>query len=175
MPAYTARGEIARRNAAQNPFSRWHRKDASPDELDGKLAFQRLQSQFLTPLIQPDFKVRRSDKLFAIGSCFARGIEGALLGRKFDVVSAAPEFASLATIGPQVTGLGFTNRYNTYSIANELGWALDPSAEFPEASIVDLKRRAGLRSSHQSDTSTGGSSRNLTSAQHPTGGQRTRR
>ena len=138
MPAYTARGEIARRNAAQNPFSRWHRKDASPDELDGKLAFQRLQSQFLTPLIQPDFKVRRSDKLFAIGSCFARGIEGALLGRKFDVVSAAPEFASLATIGPQVTGLGFTNRYNTYSIANELGWALDPSAEFPEASIVDL-------------------------------------
>ncbi len=138
MPLYTSSADNAFRNARENRYSRWHRADAPLDEADGKLAFQRLRSTFLTPLITPQFKVSREDKIFAIGSCFARGIERALLSRKMNVVSAAPEFATLATIGKEVTGLGFTNKYNTYSIFNELSWALDPVAKFPEGSIIEL-------------------------------------
>lgn len=82
--------------------------------------------------------MRRDDKLFAIGSCFARGIEAALLGRKMNVLSAAPDFAAFETNNKEVTGLGFTNKYNTFSIYNELHWALDPGATFPKESIVDV-------------------------------------
>jgi GSCFA family len=44
----------------------------------------------------------------------------------------------LETINKDVTGLGFTNKYNTFSIYNELRWALDPQAQFPRESIVDI-------------------------------------
>ncbi len=138
MPLYVAPGAKARSNAHQNRFSLWYRKDAPVDEPEGKLAFQRLRQPFFTPLVSPGFKVQPGDKLFAIGWCFARGIEGALRARKMEVLSAAPEFDSFQTIGPQVTGLGFTNKYNTFSICNELQWALDPVARFPEESIVGL-------------------------------------
>ena len=135
---YVANGRTARANLGHNPCGRWHEKHASADDSNGKLAFQRLRQPFFTPCIEPGFKLERDDKIFAIGSCFARGIEQALIARKMEVLSAAPEFASLETVNKDVTGLGFTNKYNTYSIYNELHWALDPQAQFPSASIVDL-------------------------------------
>jgi hypothetical protein len=135
---YVTSSEKARQNFRQNPCSRWHQKDAAPDQADGTLAFQRLRQPLFTPVITPGFTLQRTDKLFAIGSCFARGIEKALIGRKMDVLSDAPEFDSFETINKQVTGRGFTNKYNTFAIYNELRWALDPAAECPRASIVDL-------------------------------------
>ncbi|MEP6974259.1 MAG: GSCFA domain-containing protein [Spartobacteria bacterium] len=132
-------GNEARKTARQNRFSRWHRKDEPVEAPNGEFAFQRLRQPFFTPLIQPTIQIQRSDNLFAIGSCFARGIEKALLARKMFVLSAAPEFSSFATVNAQVTGLGFTNKYNTFSILNELRWALDPSATFPEESLADLE------------------------------------
>ena len=138
MPLYSATTRQARENLEGNKFSRWHRKDAVPEEADGKLAFQRLRKPLFTPSILPGFKMRREDKLFAIGSCFARGVEAALLGRKMQVLSAAPEFASFQPSAKGLAGLGCTNKYNTYSIYNELRWALDPEARFPRDSIVDV-------------------------------------
>jgi hypothetical protein len=81
------------------------KKDAPPTEPGGTLAFQRLRNPLFTPPIKPCFKFERTDKLSAIGSCFARQIEQALLRRKMEVLSAAPEFASLQTINQDVTGL----------------------------------------------------------------------
>ena len=138
MPLYRASAAEAFGNAQQNPFAQWHRKDAPADDPKGELAFQRLRQPLFRPLVRPQFKIQRDDQLFAIGSCFARGIERALVARKMVVLSAAPEFDSFQTINSDVTGLGFTNKYNTYSICNELKWALDPSARFPEESVVDL-------------------------------------
>jgi hypothetical protein len=138
MALYIVPGREARSNVQQNRFGRWHRRDAPADDPEGEFAFQRLRQPFFTPRICPTFEIQPSDQLFAIGSCFARGIERALLARKMSVLSAAPEFASFETINSEVTGLGFTNKYNTFSILNELRWALDPVATFPKASIVDL-------------------------------------
>ena len=56
------------------------------------------------------------------------------------VESAAPEFVKLQPANSETSGLGFTNKYNTYSILNELRWALDPEAEFPRDSIVPLTK-----------------------------------
>jgi hypothetical protein len=130
--------QTARRNFNNNVGSRWHRAGASVDEAGGELAFQRLRRSPFTPLIVPEFKIRRDDKLFAIGSCFARQVEIALVTRKMGVLSAAPEFASFQSATELTTPLGYTNKYNTYSIYNELRWALDPDAHFPKESIVDV-------------------------------------
>ncbi len=65
-------------------------------------------------------------------------IEHSLANYKIAVESAAPEFAKFQPAKRGVSALGFTNKYNTYSILNELRWALDPDAEFPRDSVVQL-------------------------------------
>ena len=126
----------AKRNFV-SPYSRWHRKDALPRELNGTLACQRLREPLFAPAILPGFKMQREDKIFAIGSCFARGVELALIDQKMDVLSKTAEFDSFPAMNGELE-LGFTNKYNTFSIYNELRWALDPAAEFPRQSLVDL-------------------------------------
>ena len=136
MSTYIASAEQAFHNWRESR-SRWHQKGALPNQADGTLAFQRLRQQLFTPAITPGLKVKREDKFFAIGSCFARGVEAALASKKMEVLSRATEFDSFATWNNE-TNLGFTNKYNTFSMFNELRWALDPAAEFPRESLVGI-------------------------------------
>ncbi|HEX9425452.1 MAG TPA: GSCFA domain-containing protein [Pyrinomonadaceae bacterium] len=126
------------KNYEANEARCWYKSSADPDDPAGKYAFQRLRHTWFTPKVDPKFKLRRDDKFYAIGSCFARGLESALVKHKITVESAAPEFAKLQPVNKELSGLGFTNKYNTYSILNELRWALDPDAVFPVDSIVQL-------------------------------------
>lgn len=120
-------------------FSRWAGRGIDPSNTQGSFACQRLSKPFFIPAVYPEFKILRTDSLYAIGSCFARGIENALKGRGFRVESAAADFDRFPTVADKkVTALGFTNKYSTYSILNELRWALEPGAKFPEDSLVDL-------------------------------------
>ena len=124
-------------NRAQNHYGRWHEKGALPYQPNGRLAFQRLRQPLFVPAIRPAFILQREDKLFAIGSCFARGIESALVEQEMAVLSRAAEFDSFPSINNEMK-LGFTNKYSTFSIYNELRWALDPAEEFPRESLVDI-------------------------------------
>jgi hypothetical protein len=135
---YVATTPEAMENYLTNEARCWYNSSADPDDPAGKYAFQRLRHTWFTPRVNPKFKLRRDDRFYAIGSCFARGLESALVKHKITVESAAPEFAKLQSANKEVSGLGFTNKYNTYSILNELRWALDPDAEFPRESIVQL-------------------------------------
>ncbi len=135
---YFATGSEALRNYEQNCANRWYKDEADANDPEGKYAFQRLRQTWFTPKIDPKFKLQRDDKFYAIGSCFARGLEFALRKRKFAVESAAPEFARLQPVNKALSGLGFTNKYNTFSILNELRWALDPDAVFPVESIAQV-------------------------------------
>jgi hypothetical protein len=138
-PPYVATAAAeAMKNYAKNRARTWYKDGVEPDGPAGKYAFQRLRQTWFTPQIDPKFKLRRQDKFYAIGSCFARGLENSLLGHNIAVESAAPEFAKLQPANRERSGLGFTNKYNTYSILNELRWALDPEAELPRESIVQL-------------------------------------
>jgi hypothetical protein len=136
--SYIATTAEALKNYKANEARCWYQASADPDDPAGKYAFQRLRHAWFTPKVDPKFKLRRDDKFYAIGSCFARGLENALAAHKITVESAAPEFAALQPANKEVSGLGFINKYNTYSILNELRWALDPDAEFPRESIVQL-------------------------------------
>src|SRR5262245_58194740 len=136
--ADTATSTEAVDNYRHNPGATWYKEKTDPNSPAGKYAFQRLRQTYFTPHITPKFKVWGEDKVYAIGSCFARGIENALKARKMTVESAAPEFTKLQPVNKEPSGLGFLNKYNTYSILNELYWALDPNAVFPRDSIVQL-------------------------------------
>jgi len=125
-------------NWLKNRANRWYKAGESPADNAGDYAFQRLRQKWFTPRISSKFKFVREDKFYAIGSCFARGIEQALTGHGIAVESIAPEFAKLQPVNKEVTGLGFTNKYNTFSILNELRWALDSDAAFPVDSIFQV-------------------------------------
>jgi len=137
---YVATAAEAVNNYRENPAATWYKDNTDSNDPTGKYAFQRLRQTRFIPHVVPKFKLCRDDKFYAIGSCFARGIENALAAQNVIVESAAPEFAKLQPAKRETSGLGFLNKYNTYSILNELRWALDPSAEFPRDSIVQLTK-----------------------------------
>ncbi len=126
------------KNYRENTAATWYKDKVDPDDLTGKYAFQRLRQTWFTPQVVPKFKLRRDDKFYAIGSCFARGLESCLQSNGIATESVAPEFSTLQPAKEGATGLGFTNKYNTYSMLNELRWALDPQATFPNESVVRL-------------------------------------
>ncbi len=138
QPVYATTSTEAVDNYRHNPAATWYKDNAASNNPAGKYAFQRLRQIYFTPHVIPKFKFCRDDKVYAIGSCFARGIENALAARKIIVESAAPEFTKLQAATREPSGLGFLNKYNTYSMLNELHWALDPNAVFPRDSIVQL-------------------------------------
>lgn len=82
--------------------------------------------------------MQRQDKVYAIGSCFARGVENALFGYNVEVLSRTSEFDSLPSMNGELQ-IGYSNKYNTHSILNELRWALDPQAVFPQESIAEIE------------------------------------
>ena len=137
---YIATTSEAIKNYKENWAGVWFRENVDASDPSGNFAFQRLRHTWFTPRINPKFRLRRDDKFYAIGSCFVRGLESALKMRKVTVESAAPEFARLQPAKKEISPLGFLNKYNMYSILNELRWALDPGAEFPRESIIQLTK-----------------------------------
>lgn len=139
LKALFGRGAGRPARSGGQEHTRWTKPGIDCRDAGGPFACQRLRKPRFTAVVQPDFCIDRKDKLFAIGSCFARGIEIVLATRGLQVESAAKDFDQFAVLGDKkVTTLGFTNKYTTYSILNELTWALDPAAQFPEASLVEL-------------------------------------
>ena len=92
---YVATAAEAMKNYATNKARTWSKDGVEAEDLDGKYAFQRLRQTWFTPHFEPKFKLRRADKFYAIGSCFARGLEQSLAARNIAVESAAPEFVKL--------------------------------------------------------------------------------
>jgi GSCFA family len=137
MPLSIATAAEARRNFGINPCTRWYLPDAEPSDKAGMLAFQRLRRSPFVPLIAPRFQMDRRDKVYAIGSCFARGIENVLAGVGMEVLSRSDAFDRFAPNRDELK-LGFTNKYNVFSVYNELRWGLDPAAQFPRETVVEV-------------------------------------
>jgi hypothetical protein len=121
----------AMENYKGNTAGVWHNDDADPDNPTGKYAFQRLRHTWFTPKVDPKFTLRRDDKFYAIGSCFARGIEHSLKKLNVAVESAAPRVRQASTGKKASLWARIYQHYNTHSILNELRWSLDPHAVFP--------------------------------------------
>ncbi len=141
MPIYRHEGHVATRQLVENEAARWFKSGIDVNDASGPFAVQRMKRRLFEPRI-PDsgFRMQHDDAMFALGSCFARGIENSLVGAGYEVLSAANEFDHFELRVPNVTGRGFMNKYSTHSIRSEIEWALDPAAIFPVESIVEVER-----------------------------------
>ena len=84
---------------------------------------------FFRPEICARVPMKSGEKVFTIGSCFARNVEGFLRPR-FEVpsrIGKAEVPPDIVAIHPSLTAdLTVWHRYNVFSIRNSLDWALTP-------------------------------------------------
>lgn len=112
-------GEDAFHNAKRNPAAHWPTRLTAENRLE----------PLCKPAFAPSFQMVYGEKVFTIGSCFARHVEKALVARGFDVVTtkvldADFDFARF--------GMSILNNYGVPSIYNELDWALHGDNAFKE-------------------------------------------
>jgi hypothetical protein len=108
-----------------NPFNYWGtRSDGNRVEPVAK------------PEFSPTFELETGDRVFTIGSCFARHVEDELMRRGFHIpvreLLSDPLFADLS--------IDVLNNYGTPSIYNELAWAFDSARPFtPADHLLEVK------------------------------------
>lgn len=134
--------EEALARSRKNPQAKWpHRHSAN-----------RLEPE-CWPGLNPSFKFESGDKIFTIGSCFARNIERHLVGAGFNI----PTRKFLAEAGFDAdTGAEMLNKYTPPSIFQELSWTkqvmdrdgvvraedIEPFLlELKSGKVIDLQRR----------------------------------
>jgi tetratricopeptide (TPR) repeat protein len=89
-----------------------------------------------TPIFRPEFQLNRGEKVFTMGSCFARNVEVELERAGF----VLPVLEFYRNEG-QAAGFSLSelDLYGTPSIYNELAWALDPNTPFePEVNLFEV-------------------------------------
>jgi len=119
MPLLTISGADAMANVKANPHASWPARGEIGSRLE----------PIARPGFTPSFRLVAGEKIFTIGSCFARNIEVLLEQQGFEIPTRAiirsdPEFASI--------GQNILNNYGAPSILNEIRWALDPAHPFTE-------------------------------------------
>jgi hypothetical protein len=90
--------------------------------------------RFFRPDVDRHLELRRDDRVFTIGSCFARNVEAYLVPhvRVPSRVTPAQVPADIAAMhGGLTKDMVLWHRYNVFSIRNSLEWALTP--EHPSA------------------------------------------
>lgn len=138
--------EVAIENLKTNPFASWPSRAGGNDNRVEPLG---------KPNFSPSFNLNPGEKVFTIGSCFARNVENALLARGFELPArdVLKKDAEFATIGPNIL-----NNYGVPSIWNELNWALNSDEppldkciyEMSQGKFIDIHLNHALRpASHE--------------------------
>ncbi len=137
MDAYECSTAEASKRLHQNPAGRWTSGELGQSPAEGTAWARITNGDMFTPALASSLQISREDRVFALGSCFARGIETALQRLGFAVASRTTRFDALPLRGSGWAH-DYTNRYNPWSIANELRWSLDPEVEFPAEALQQL-------------------------------------
>ncbi|MDP5278771.1 GSCFA domain-containing protein [Sphingomonas sp. DG1-23] len=113
MTVRSISGTAAWQAAAKAPMSRWKRQ------------IDRFADPFVEVSISPKFRISENERVFCIGSCFARNIEEHLIPHGIDVLSR--KVVSPREEWPNRVN-GFLNKFTVHSIRNELEWSIEPPA-----------------------------------------------
>jgi tetratricopeptide (TPR) repeat protein len=127
MPVASFRAEVANANLRRDRLTWWP---------DGRRDDARLQGVASVDL-KPGFAFNVGEKVFTVGSCFARNIERRLGELGFDVITRVLSFTPEEADPKDWANI--LNKYNTPVMLNELAWALDPATPFPEDSLVEAE------------------------------------
>ena len=123
MPLFKLPGDVAFANRKTNEFSGWSNRNQA----------NRVEP-IATPGFDTAFQLERGEKIFTIGSCFARNVELELRKRGFEVpVRDLFETGEFKNYNPAIV-----NNFGVPSINNEFRWALDPDFDYDfDANIVE--------------------------------------
>lgn len=124
MPLFSLSDEEAVGNRKTNPVAGW----------GGRGPSSRVEP-LAAPSFEVPFRFKPGEKIFTIGSCFARNVEGELNRRGFALpmwdLFKRPEFAEL--------NLSIINNYGTPSIYNEIAWAFGERDFVPDEHILEVR------------------------------------
>lgn len=138
MPILSFSGAEAVRTRKSNPQAGW-----------GVRGEENRIEPFTRPAFDVPFTFEPGEKIFTVGSCFARNVETELARRGYAIpmndLFKTPAFEGLAS--------WFVNNYGTPSIYNELAWAFDEEpfleddafVEVSPGKFYDLSLHHGLR------------------------------
>jgi tetratricopeptide (TPR) repeat protein len=127
MPLLTLSSAQASGNVRSNRLGHWPVRPHDQARLRGvpKVGFD------------PGFTLEPGEPIFTVGSCFARSIEARLhqLGFELPALGVKLDAEERNESG---AANNILNKYTPFSILNEVRWALDPAAAFPEESFLDV-------------------------------------
>jgi hypothetical protein len=115
-----------------NTHARWNPSKKEPDDSTGLLAVERLKKDLFVPKVSPSFKFSRSEKIFALGSCFAVELEKRFWERGFRIESYATSYRRVLEL-----------LYTTPNILDSLEWALGEKP-FPEEALIQVDENTWL-------------------------------
>ena len=115
--------EVAFSNLRENIFSKWPLPENATRILP-----------LASPTTPSRFHVLKSDKIFCIGSCFAREIEQVFKSLNFDVLSIIRNLPK--TPQRNIADAGMFNKYTVSSMLNELKWALNKRSRYNEGKVL---------------------------------------
>ncbi|MDD2759957.1 MAG: GSCFA domain-containing protein [Methylomonas sp.] len=111
MPLLQYSSSIANKNLRSNRACLWPDGRKSSERLDGLVKVS----------LNPGFNFSKSDKIFTIGSCFAREIEKYVSELGFDVPALNINIPAEERVSK--TANDILNKYSVHSMENELQWA----------------------------------------------------
>lgn len=140
-------GEAIERLRLNRATGRWWFAESVPAQTRALGASERLRAKIFEPKVTPSFAIAATDRIFTIGSCFAREVEEALEARGLHVASDAAPLAKLAsTATPQLEDWseetfrkGYINKYTIGTMVDEIRWALPEGATDDFPSIIEVE------------------------------------
>ncbi len=125
MPIIEMSGDDAVATRKENPFATWG---------------NRVQKNRVEPITKPwfpvPFQMESGERIFTVGSCFARHVEVALIKRGFKIpmreLFKREEFMGMDS--------GVVNNFGTPSIYNEFAWALGVQEFVPSDHIIEVQK-----------------------------------
>ena len=125
MPLIELSAEEAVNNRKTNAFASWGERNG-PNRVE----------PIAKPAFDVPFQLRPGEKIFTVGSCFARNVETELMKRGFHLpmrdIFKKTEF--------QGVELGAINNFGTPSIFNEFSWAFESQKFEPQDHILEIQK-----------------------------------
>lgn len=123
MPLVVLSAAEAAANRKSNPFAGW-----------GDRGGANRVEPVASPEFDVPFKMKPGERVFTVGSCFARNVEAELVKRGFQLpmreLFKTPAFDGL--------DVGIINNYGAPSIYNELAWAFGEAEYRPEDHLLEV-------------------------------------
>lgn len=129
MPLLSISGQTAIANLRGNRASLWP---------DGRRDRSRL-SGVASVEARPSFELTPGEAIFTMGSCFARNIEQRLEDLGYEIPTRTLKLPAEERVSD--TENDILNKYAPHSILNEVRWAIEPGAKFPDNGLLGLRER----------------------------------